>query len=457
VKPVKISVIGTGYVGLVSAVCLANLQHDVICADISIDKIATLASGGLPLFEIGLAKMLKTAQDQARIAFTTNIAAAIMASDLLIVTVGTPSSANGEANLAALWTVVEQIAEHTSQNQMKQKLLIIKSTVPVGTCDQIAEFLMNKNAAISDVVHNPEFLRQGSAVHDFYHPDRIVIGFENEQSLLHIQPLFKGFKAPQMNCSRKSAELIKYAANAFLAMKISYINMLADLSENLGTNIDDIAKGIGSDPRIGNAFLQAGVGFGGSCFPKDIRSLKAVGESVGISLPLIEATETINNMRAERIVTKLRKELGTLKGKRIALLGLAFKPMTDDVREAASLELSRLCIAEGATIHAFDPIVHQFPVDNVAMQPNPYSAIEGSDAVLLLTEWKVIRELNWTRVVGMLSYPLIIDCRNMLDWHEMNTLSQIYGLVYLSIGRPPIQSLSMFETPRESMSNIINK
>jgi UDPglucose 6-dehydrogenase len=313
--------------------------------------------------------------------------------------------------------------------------------VPVGTCDQIAEYLHSQNASISDVVHNPEFLRQGSAVYDFFHPDRIVAGFENNETPLILKYLFQSLEVDIQFSNRKSAELIKYAANAFLAMKISYINMMADLSEKLGTNIDDIAKGIGADHRIGPSFLQAGVGYGGSCFPKDLQALQYIGKSVDCDLPLLQATESINHARPKRIVTKLRKELGNLSGKRITLLGLSFKPMTDDIREAASLEISRLCLEEAANVAAYDPIVHDFHVEGVVVHANPYTAIEGSDAVILLTEWDAIRELDWTRIIKMLHHPLVIDCRNMLNWREMDQLSLVHDFIYISTGRPTINSL----------------
>ncbi|WCK54029.1 UDP-glucose/GDP-mannose dehydrogenase family protein [Aneurinibacillus sp. Ricciae_BoGa-3] len=432
----KVTVIGTGYVGLVTGACLANLGHQVICADISVEKITTLTSGELPIWEMGLDGLLKEARRSERIRYTTNMDFAIEEAEVLLIAVGTPSQPDGDADLSHLWSVVHDLAAYNLTN----KLLIIKSTVPVGTTDAIDVFLhqLSSDHHPIDVVHNPEFLRQGNAVHDFFHPDRIVVGCASETARNIMRTLYNGVSAPFHFCNRSSAELIKYASNVFLAMKISYINMIADLAENLGANIEDVAKGMGLDKRIGASFLQAGAGYGGSCFPKDIKALKTLGQKWECELPLLDSIEAINNERPRAIVNKAKKYLGSLIGKKIALFGLTFKPMTDDIREASSLAVSQLCIAEGADVHVYDPLVHTYPVQGVTVHRDMYLAADSCDSLIILTEWEEFRDLDWSIISKALRFPLIIDGRNMFSWEYMRQHAKEHHLIYLSIGRPPM-------------------
>lgn len=432
----NITVIGSGYVGLVTGVCLASLGHQVICADTDAGKIERLAAGKAPIFEEGLEPLLREALAGGRIRFTAELGWAIQQSDVLFVAVGTPSLADGEADLAPLWSVVRRIAEAG----FGTKLLVIKSTVPVGTCDLVEAELRNgrTRGRFVDVVHNPEFLRQGSAIADFMRPDRIVAGCGNEEARLLIGRLYAGIPAPVHYCDRRCAELIKYGANAFLAMKISFINMMADLSDKLDIDVDEAAAGIGADRRIGPQFLRSGVGYGGSCFPKDIRALRALGAAAGCELPLIEATEKINSGRPQVVVDKLNAQLDTLRGARIALFGLTFKAMTDDLREAPSLAVARLCLAEGASVRAYDPLVRDFPVAGVALYDDAYAAAEGCDAVVLLTEWDEFRRLDWGRIGEAARSRLLLDGRNMLSRAELRNIADDFGMTCLSVGRPAL-------------------
>ncbi|TMV46880.1 UDP-glucose/GDP-mannose dehydrogenase family protein [Paenibacillus mesophilus] len=432
----KITVIGSGYVGLVTGACLASLGHQVICADTDAGKIGLLASGKVPLFEEGLEPLVKEALTDGRIRFTTELAWSIEESDILFITVGTPSLPDGEADLTQLWSVVNLIAKSGGG----RKLLVIKSTVPVGTCDSVEDLLRHgiARSRIIDVAHNPEFLRQGNAVRDFLLPDRIVVGCKTEEARTIMSDLYAGIASPVHHCDRRSAELIKYGSNAFLAMKISFINMMANLSDELGVDVDEVSAGIGADRRIGPHFLQSGIGYGGSCFPKDMKAIQALGKSVGCELPLIEAAERINGKQPQFIVGKLKHSLQTMRGSRIALLGLTFKPMTDDIREAPSLTVCRMCLAEGAIVHAYDPMIRQYPMQEVVLHGDAYSAIDGCDAIVLLTEWDEFRLLDWGRVRKAVRNGLIVDGRNMLSHSGMRSVCEQYGMTYLSVGRPAI-------------------
>jgi UDPglucose 6-dehydrogenase len=433
---VKITVIGSGYVGVVAGACLASLGHEVICADSDSEKIGLLASGKLPIFEEGLEPLLKKALADGRIRFTNELDWSIGQSDILYITVGTPSRSDGEADLTALWSVVNRIA----RSARGRKLLVVKSTVPVGTCDSVEQLLRDHAARcrIVDVVHNPEFLRQGSAVPDFLRPDRIVVGCNTEEARLAMKELHAGIPASIQYCDRRSAELIKYASNAFLAMKISFVNMIANLSDKLDIDVDEVAEGIGSDRRIGPLFLQSGIGYGGSCFPKDMKALQTLGQSVGCELPLIDAAERVNAAQPHVILDKLKSALSALRGARIALLGLAFKPMTDDIREAPSLVVSRLLAAEGAILNAYDPMVRRYPIREVAVHDDMYLAIRACDAIVLLTEWDEFRLLDWRKVRETVRAGLIVDGRNMLSLDGMKAVAEAYGLTYLSVGRPAV-------------------
>lgn len=434
----NIGVIGMGYVGLVTAACLTKWGHNVIGVDQSAEKVTILSSGGLPIREPGLEDFIRSASEQSRIRFTTEAKVAISQSEVLFIAVGTPPLPDGQADISQIEATVEQIAEHGHD----QQLIIIKSTVPIGTTDLVASKLKQKSTvSFLDVIHNPEFLRQGQAIHDFLFPDRIVIGFENPAAKQVMQELYEPLDSPFIFCDRKSSEMIKYASNAFLAMKISYINMLARLSEKAGANIDHIAKGMGADRRIGSAFLQAGIGYGGSCFPKDTQALIAMGRQLDSPLPLIEATEQINREQPIRFLHRLEELLGTLNQKKIALFGLSFKANTDDIREAPSLKVSRLCLQKGAEVHAYDPVVKRYPVEQVQLHHHPYTALDQADALIFLTDWEEFRQLHWSEVRYRMRTPLILDGRNLFHPEEMSPLTEEYGLIYYSVGRPLIRQI----------------
>jgi UDPglucose 6-dehydrogenase len=426
----NVTVLGLGYVGLTTAAGLAELGHCVVGVDIDSDKIDTLNRGDVPVWEPELAPMIAKNRQAQQLSFTTDIQKAASQADVILVAVGTPAGPEGKPDLSQLERAVSDLTGCLPSDA----LLIIKSTVPVGTTDQIAVRLQR------DVVHNPEFLRQGSAVHDFFHPDRIVIGCGSEWAAERTRRLYQGITAPMIVCDRRSAEMIKYTANAFLAMKISYINMIADLCESLDANVEDVARGIGADHRIGHAFLQAGVGYGGSCFPKDTQALLYMGAQMNCSLPLVESADWINQLRPRRLVSKAERALGTLSGKRIALLGLTYKPQTDDVRSAPSIAVSRLLLEKGADVHGYDPRARRFPIQRVAINPDVETAVRDMDAVMILTEWDEFRHVDWKRLLPTLRCPVIIDGRNLYRLEEMRELGTVYPLHYLSVGRPEVNT-----------------
>lgn len=434
----RIAIIGTGYVGLVAGACLASTGHQVLCADVDSGKIGLLASGKSPIFEEGLETLLAAGIDRGLLSFTDSLEKAFAHGDVVIVAVGTPSLADGAADLSALWSVIHRMA--MANAACTGKLLVIKSTVPPGTCDRIAEALHSDapGSGIVDVVHNPEFLRQGSAVRDFLHPDRIVVGCGTDEGKRRMRQLYAELDAPVVWCDRTSAELIKYAANAFLATKISFANMIADLSGKLGARVDEVLSGVGLDRRISPHFLKSGAGYGGSCFPKDMKALQALGRSVGCELPLIDAAEQINAARPQLLVNALADALPTLRGTTIAVLGLAFKPMTDDVRQAPSLAVCGLLMAQGARVRAYDPLIRQYPLTEVALFDDIETAITGSDAIILLTEWSAFRSMDWNLVGRAVRTGVIVDGRNLLDWNEMLGVTEQYDLTYVSVGRPPL-------------------
>lgn len=434
----KVGVVGCGYVGLVTGVCFAYLGHDVCCADIAEDKISSLQKGKIPIWEQGLEERLTSALEKQKICFTSDLSEVVRHSDVLFVAVGTPSREDGSADLSQVWSVARQIADHIAH----PLTVVIKSTVPAGTCDAVEALFVEAEVQdrIIDVVHNPEFLRQGNAVHDFLHPDRIVIGYRNSEARDIMRKLYGTFSAPVQYCDRSSAELIKYAANAFLAMKISFINMMARLSDSFGANIDEIAQGIGSDRRIGPAFLKPGLGYGGSCFPKDTQALITMGKHTDCDLPLIESTAAINRSQPIYLLQKLEQELGCLQGKRIGLLGLTYKPLTDDIRDAPSLEISRILLEQEAEVAAYDPMVSHYPYPQMHICEDAYQCAEGSDALLLLTEWEEFEYLNISELVHRMKNPLIVDGRNMFSIDTMKRAAEKTPFVYASIGRPTISS-----------------
>jgi UDPglucose 6-dehydrogenase len=458
---VKITVIGLGYVGLVAAGCFAELGHDVISVDKDADKLAQLRQGKLPIHEDFLPELIKK-HGNRRITYSESLEQAVHASDVIFIAVNTPPASSGEADLSFVESVSQQLAAAIADRKCGFKLIVEKSTVPVYTSTWIRR-VMTLNGAPEgsfDVASNPEFLREGTAVRDFLYPDRIVIGANQERSLAMLrrlyEPLTSGgyyksatIPAPEgatipaqlIATSTHSAELIKHASNAFLAMKISFINAVANICEAVGADIEQVRAGIGADSRIGSRFLRPGIGYGGSCFPKDLLAFRAVAKQCGYNFELLDAVIQINEEQRKRFVKKVRNALWTLKGKRLAVLGLAFKGGTDDIRESPSIATINLLLEEGCRIVAYDPFAGEkamageaFATDAISLAPDAYAAVKDADAVLILTDWKEFRELNWERVRTLLKYPIVIDGRNLLPPTEMSRL----GFNYISIGRAAV-------------------
>jgi UDPglucose 6-dehydrogenase len=439
---VKITVIGTGYVGLVTGTCLAEVGNEVLCLDLDPKKIATLKSGGIPIYEPGLQDMVKRNVEAGRLFFTTDIEESVAFGQIQFIAVGTPPDEDGSADLQYVVAAARNIGRHMTDT----KLVVDKSTVPVGTADKVKaalqEELAKRGVAIEfSVASNPEFLKEGAAVDDFMKPDRIVIGTDSEQATALLRQLYAPF---QRNHDRltvmdvKSAELTKYAANAMLATRISFMNELAVLAEKLGADIEQVRHGIGSDPRIGYHFLYAGCGYGGSCFPKDVQALRRTGQENGITLRVLDAVEEANDVQKQILVNKLTAKLGTnLKGKRFAMWGLAFKPNTDDMREAPSRAMLEALWGMGATVAAYDPAAmeetHRVYGDraDLTLVDSPMAALEGADALLIVTEWKVFRSPNFDAMKSLLKSPLVFDGRNLYEPQAMRDL----GFEYFPIGR----------------------
>ena len=448
----KLAVIGCGYVGLVSGSCLAEAGHEVIATDNDRARIATLQAGKIPIYEPNLDKVLDSVVQEGRLRFTADGAEAVREADVVFICVGTPPTESGEADLSAIDNVARMIAKETRT----PKLVIEKSTVPAQTGEELKRALQvyaTNPGAKFRVASNPEFLREGTAVADFFHPDRIVIGVEDkesEQELREIyQPILEGrFRCPvhQPNCppastpefvvtTIASAELIKHASNSFLGLKISYANVLADLCERLGGNVDEVTRAVGLDPRIGGQFLKAGLGFGGFCLPKDIQAFVRLADRAGVDFGMLKEAERVNKQRVDRLLEKVKKALWVMKGKQIGILGIAFKANTDDIRLAPAIEVIRRLLAEGVEVRATDPEAMEraravFP--NLNYDADPYEVARGADALLVLTEWEQFRRLDWKRVRKEMARPLVIDARNILRPVEMKEM----GFEYMSFGRP---------------------
>ncbi len=430
----KITIIGSGYVGLVTGPSLANLGNNVICLDIDKAKVEMLKKGKLPIYEPGLEEIFTRNMKEGRLHFTTNTKEAVQKSEIIFLAVGTPPNENHEADLSAVRSCARDIGRYMDD----YKIIVNKSTVPVGTADMVRKIIReNQKKKISfDVVSNPEFLREGAAVKDFENPDRIVIGTSSkraEEKMLSLYSSLARADRPVMVTDIRSAELIKYASNAMLATRISFMNQLSHLCEKAGADIKQVAKGMGLDTRIGSRFLQAGVGYGGSCFPKDVLALIATLKEHGCDASLFEAVHDINERQKTVVVDKLKKILD-LKKSRVAVWGIAFKPKTDDIREAPALviipELQRL----GASIHAFDPVAADNArkvLKDVRFFDNPYKAIKDCDALVIITEWNEFRNLDKKAIKALLKKPIVVDGRNIYEPGEMEEL----GFKYYSIGR----------------------
>ena len=432
----RIAIIGTGYVGLVSGACFSEFGVSVSCVDQDAAKIAGLQRGEMPIYEPGLAALVAGNAAAGRLLFTTDLAMAVAGADAVFIAVGTPSRrGDGHADLSYVFAAAEAIGRALSG----PAVVVTKSTVPVGTGYRVAEILRGTrpNGGV-EVAANPEFLREGSAIADFMRPDRVVIGADSERARSVLRQLYRPLyliETPMLFTDVATAELIKYAANAFLATKITFINEIADLCEALGADVQDVARGIGLDGRIGRKFLHAGPGFGGSCFPKDCRALVRTAGEAGAGLAIVETVLRVNDARKRRMADKIAAACGSLAGKSLAVLGLTFKPNTDDMRDAPSLEILPRLITAGARIRAFDP---EGMAEAQRLMPEPvycqdaYQTMEGADALILLTEWNEFRGLDLGRVKGLLASPLVIDLRNIYQPQEMAAA----GLSYLSIGRP---------------------
>lgn len=431
----KIAIIGTGYVGLVTAVGFAELGNSVIGIDKDMEKLEPLKKGIPPFYEPGLEELLKKNFKEGRIRFTDSIKEGVEESDIIFICVGTPPLEDGSADLSQISIVSKEIAEHLNG----WKLIVEKSTVPVMTSQWIKRTikLYSKRTENFDVASNPEFLREGSALQDFFHPDRIVIGVESERAKEILLNLYKDFNCPIVVTDINTAEIIKHASNSFLAMKISFINMISDLCEKTGADIEKVAYGIGLDKRIGLQFLKAGIGYGGSCFPKDVRAFFKIGEEHGLYFGLLKETDRINEQRIERLMEKVKTALWLPKGKIIGILGVAFKPNTDDIREAPSLKVIEALRKEGAILRVHDPkaIPNAKKVicesENLKYVENPYNACEGAEALILLTEWDEYRELDLKKVKELMKTPIIIDGRNIFNPEEVIGL----GFEYYCMGR----------------------
>ena len=438
----KITVIGSGYVGLVSGACLAEVGNDVLCLDVDANKIRILNEGGIPIYEPGLEAMVKRNKEAGRLRFTTDIPAAVAHGDIQFIAVGTPPDEDGSADLQYVLAAARNIGEHMTD----YKVIVGKSTVPVGTADKvriaIAEALTVRNAKINfSVVSNPEFLKEGAAIDDFMKPDRIVVGVSDEQAADMMRQLYAPF---QRNHERlivmdvRSAELTKYAANAMLATRISFMNELANLAEKLGADIELVRQGIGSDPRIGYHFLYPGCGYGGSCFPKDVQALVRTAHAAGQDLRVLQAVEDANEVQKHVLAQKIIKHFGEdLSSKKIALWGLAFKPNTDDMREAPSRVLIEELFKRGATVCAYDPVAIHETQRIYGTEPrleyaqNPMDALEGADMLAIVTEWKEFRAPDFSAIKAKLKTPVIFDGRNLYDPAHVRAA----GLIYFAIGR----------------------
>jgi len=438
----RVSIFGTGYVGLVTGACLADVGHDVICVDVDESKIDKLQNGIIPIYEPGLESIVKNGYAAGNLRFTTNAEEAIAHARLQFIAVGTPPDEDGSADLQYVLKVAETIATHMED----EKIVIDKSTVPVGTGDKvsarIAEVLAQRGVEIPyDVVSNPEFLKEGAAVGDFMKPDRIVVGVSKASSEAPMRELYAPFNRNHdkvMFMDVRSAELTKYAANAMLATKISFMNEMANLAERLGADIESVRLGIGSDPRIGYHFIYPGAGYGGSCFPKDVQALTRIASGVGYNAELVQAVENVNNRQKHRLFEKLSTYFeDSLSGKTIAVWGLAFKPETDDMREAPSRVLMESLWESGASVRAYDPEAmkecHRIYGDrkDLELVSSKEEALEGADALVICTEWKAFRALDYERVKSSLKTALIVDGRNLYDPEIVRS----YGIDYMPIGR----------------------
>jgi UDPglucose 6-dehydrogenase len=432
---VHIAVIGTGYVGLVTGACFAEFGVDVTCVDVDAAKIASLAAGSVPIYEPGLEQLVDKNRNAGRLRFTTDVKLAVEQALVIFLAVGTPPKEDGTPDLSYIETAARSIAEHMNG----YKVVVTKSTVPIGTGEYLRRFIREHQASRTNfgVVSNPEFLREGAAINDFMRPDRVVIGSRDEEAIAIMRDLYRPLyliEAPVVITSLEAAELIKYAANAFLATKISFINEIANMCESIGCDVHDVARAMGMDRRIGSKFLHPGPGYGGSCFPKDTRALAAVARQFGCEASIVNAVIKANEQQRALMIPKIEKLVGGLSGTKIAVLGLAFKPQTDDMREAPSVEIIRGLIERGASISAYDPVAMPEAariLPEVSYAEDEYAAVAGADVLVFVTEWNQFRALDLNRVRDLMKTPRVADLRNIYDPTAMREL----GFDYVGVGR----------------------
>jgi UDPglucose 6-dehydrogenase len=448
----KISVIGSGYVGLVTGGCLAEVGHEVVCTDNDLAKVKTLESGQLPIYEPGLEKVFAKTRAAGRLKFSANPADAVRAGDAIFICVGTPPLPNGDADLSS----IDRVARLVATEAHSPKLVVEKSTVPAQTGQELARALSvygRKGGVTFRVASNPEFLREGTAVEDFLHPDRIVVGVQDETAERQLKEIYKPVLEQKFNCpvhapscpqapapvwlvtTINSAELIKHASNSFLALKISYANIVADLSERLGADVDEVLHAVGLDPRIGKPFLRPGLGFGGFCLPKDLQAFVHLAERSGADFSLLKEVERVNRNRIDRFLEKIRRALWVVKEKQIGVLGIAFKPNTDDIRFAPAVDLIKQLVKEGARVRAYDPEAMdkaKAALPEIEFADSAAAAAKDAEALIIATEWDEFRKLDWERIRESMARPLILDGRNLLKPREMKAL----GFEYHSVGRP---------------------
>jgi UDPglucose 6-dehydrogenase len=431
----KIAVIGTGYVGLVTGTCFAETGHQVTCVDVDARKIETLKAGGLPIYEPGLEELVRRNVKERRLSFTTSYADAIPGADVAFIAVGTPPGETGEADLSYVLAAARQIAGATTG----YLVVVDKSTVPVGSAEKVVAAMGEVTRHPFDVVSNPEFLKEGAAIDDFMRPDRVVVGVASERARSVMAELYAPFvraEQPILFMDLRSAELTKYAANAMLATRISFMNEMAALCERLGADVDQVRRGIGSDRRIGHPFLFPGVGFGGSCFPKDVRAVMTMARQVGLDFDLLRSVERVNERQKRWLVEKATKHFGGLAGKTLGVWGLAFKPKTDDMREAPALTVVEALLGNGAKVRAHDPVAREvaarlFDGRPIELVDEPYAAAEGADALLLVTEWNEFRQPDLARLKRVMRQPVLFDGRNVWDQSKIRAA----GFTYYGVGR----------------------
>ena len=433
----RIAIFGAGYVGLVTGACLAELGHDVVVRDVLPEKIAALRAGDVPIYEPGLEELLE--RNKERLRFTLDVREAIDGAEFVYIAVDTPPTYSGDADLSRVWTVVDELPQLGGR-----PVLVMKSTVPVGTGEKVRAALEARGLGHVGYVSNPEFTAEGTAVQDFLHPDRIVVGAFEQGDGDRVAALHEGIDAPVVRADVASAEMVKLASNAFLMTRISFINEIANVCEPTGADVVQVARGVGLDHRLGPHFLRAGIGYGGSCFPKDSLALKQLASNSGYHFQLLNAVIEVNELQKRRVIGKLKKHLGSLGGTKIALLGLAFKPNTDDMREAPSIVLASRLLAEGAEVRTWDPVADARELlQGVTFSESPIEAVRGADAAVIVTEWPQLKTLASADVRAAMRRPLIVDGRNLLDPAQVRAA----GFAYEAIGRPTAPFGELAETP----------